>query len=926
MVAAKLPPPGDPNTLYVMDLSGYVFRAYHAIPPLSNSKGEPTHAVLGVTAMMNKLVTQQRPAYFAVAIDARGSFRKTIDPNYKATRKERPADLEPQALRVQEIAAAYNIPCLVKENMEADDIIATVVKKAREAGLHVVIASADKDLLQLIRDDVVMLDSMRDKVYGEEETIEKLGVLPSQVRDYLSLTGDASDNVPGVPGVGPKTAVQLLTQFGTLDEIYAHVDSVEKKSIREKLAANRDKAYLSQELVSLKDDVPIEFDLEKLRYGGADVPRLRRIFTELELHRAKEELERTLGKDVPRESIEPTSVVRVETKPKAPPPPRSPKPQLRTVNTGEELAAVVSEMRACGAFAIHTLLEGGDPLVAPIVGLALAWPGHAAYVPVGHVYLGRPHQLAVTEIIAALIPIMEERAIAKRGHDLKREALAWTRAGLPFRIRETDFDTMLASYLLDAERHAHDLEAVIRLDLGDDLPTLETLLPKIRGQKPRLSELEIERAMEAACVRATGILDLCALQRQRLEEEGLASLMSTMEMPLERVLTDMEMAGVRIDTAHLAALAVDADARIKTLERRCHELAGREFNVSSPRALEGILFDELKLPVVKRTKTGRSTDHDVLEELAPEHPLPGAILELRMLQKLRGTYIEALPKQIDPRDGRVHTRFNQAVAATGRLSSSDPNLQNIPIRTEEGRAIRDAFIAREGFCLLSADYSQIELRVLAHASGDTELTSAFKTSSDVHVLTATALFNVSSEEVTREMRGRAKTVNFAVIYGQTEFALARNLGISKTEARRYIDAFFARYDGVTRYLQELVHEARTTGAVRTLLGRKRVIPDIKSQNRVLRFAAERMAKNTPIQGSAADILKLAMIRIHDELEAKALTSRMILTVHDELVLEVLESEKKTVSELVRRNMEQAFPLEVPLEVEVGIGRTWGQAH
>lgn len=926
MAAATLPPPGDPNTLYVMDLSGYVFRAYHAIPALSNSKGEPTHAVLGVTAMMNKLVTQQRPAYFAVAIDAHGSFRKAIDPNYKSTRKERPADLDPQALRVQEIAAAYNIPCLVKENMEADDIIATVVKRAREVGLHVVIASADKDLLQLIRDDVVMLDSMRDKIYGEDETLEKLGVRPSQVRDYLSLTGDASDNVPGVPGVGPKTAVQLLTQFETLDEIYAHVDSVEKKSIREKLAANRDKAYLSQQLVSLKDDVSIDFDLEQLRYGGADVPRLRRIFTELELHRAKEELERTLGKDVPRETMESKPVLAVETKPKAPPPPRSPKPQWRLIGNKHELAEVVHEVRQSSMFAIHTLLEGESPLTAPIVGFALAWPGHAVYVPLGHVYLGRPDQVALADARSALTLITHDDTIAKRGHDLKRETLAWNRLGLAFRIDRHDFDTMLASYLLDAERHTHDLEPVIRFDLGDDLPTLESLLPKIRGKRPRLSELEVERAMEAACIRVTAILDLHALQEQRLGEEGLTSLMRTMEMPLERVLAEMEMIGVRIDTAHLAGLAVDADARIKTLERRCHELAGREFNVSSPRALESILFDELKLPVIKRTKTGRSTDHDVLEELAPEHPLPDTILELRMLQKLRGTYIEALPKQIDPRDGRVHTRFNQAVAATGRLSSSDPNLQNIPIRTEEGRAIRDAFVAREGHCLLSADYSQIELRVLAHASGDTELTNAFKTNADVHVLTATALFGVSSEDVTRDMRGRAKTVNFAVIYGQTEFALARNLDISKTEARRYIDAFFARYDGVTRYLQELVHEARTTGAVRTLLGRKRVIPDIRSQNRVLRFAAERMAKNTPIQGSAADILKLAMIRIHDELATKALASRMILTVHDELVLEVLESEKEVVSELVRRNMEQAFSLEVPLEVEVGMGPTWGKAH
>ncbi|MDQ3035419.1 MAG: DNA polymerase I, partial [Myxococcota bacterium] len=600
--------------------------------------------------------------------------------------------------------------------------------------------------------------------------------------------------------------------------------------------------------------------------------------------------------------------------------------QPRLADDLDALRAALDEARASGGIALHTLIEGGDPLRGAIVGIAIAWPGHAAYAPLGHVYLGRPDQPALAGAIELLRPVLEDRALIKRAHDLKREALAWGRRGVALRFGPGDFDTMVASYLLDAERHAHGLEEVARLDLGEDLQALDSMLPKVRGQKPRLSELEVERAMPAACARAALVLDLHALQAQRLDEEGLAELMRTMEMPLERVLTDMEAAGVRIDTAHLASLDVGAESRAKALEKRCHELAGHEFNVASPRALESVLFDELKLPVIKRIKTGRSTDHEVLEELAAAHALPDVILELRMLQKLRGTYLEALPRQIDPHDGRVHTRFNQAVAATGRLSSSDPNLQNIPIRTDEGRAIRDAFVADEGFSVMSADYSQIELRVLAHASGDSLLTGAFKTGTDVHVLTATALFGVSPEDVTRDMRGRAKTVNFAVIYGQTEFALARNLRIERAEARRYIDAFFIRYEGVTRYLQDLVHEARTTGAVRTLLGRKRVIPDIDSRNRALRFAAERVAKNTPIQGTAADILKLAMIRIHDRLEERGLRSRMILTVHDELVLEVHDPEQAEVSALARESMETAFPLEVPLVVELGCGKTWGAAH
>ncbi|UJR80667.1 DNA polymerase I [Sandaracinus amylolyticus] len=941
MAAAVLPPPGDPKTLYVMDLSGYVFRAYHAVPPLSNSKGEPTHAVLGVTAMMNKLITQRRPTYFAVAVDSRApSFRKAIYADYKATRKERPPDLEQQADRVLEIAHAYQIPCLAEEGMEADDVIATVVKQAREQGLTVVIASADKDLLQLIQDGVVMLDSMRDRVYGPEETVEKMGVRPDQVRDYLSLTGDTSDNVPGVPGVGPKTAVQLLGAYETLDGIYAQVDAVEKKSIREKLIANKDKAYLSQQLVSLKDDVAIDFDLERLRYGGADVPKLRQLFTDLELHRAKDELERTLGREVPRGALEtapskPAARAEIVTKPKGAPPPRL---VVKSTLAGDldALRAALDAARASGGIAIHTLIEGDDPLRAQVVGVALGWrevdevaetvEARAVYAPIGHVYLGRPDQLPLASVVELLRPVLEDRELAKRAHDLKREALVWSRRGVRVRIGEDDFDTMIASYLLDAERHAHGIEEVARLDLGDDLASLESMLPKVRGQKPRLSELEVERAMAAGTTRAALILDLEALQRQRLDEEALGELMRTMEMPLAGVLADMEQVGVRIDTAHLAQLDVGAEARVKELEKRCHEAAGHEFNVSSPRALESVLFDELKLPVIKRTKTSRSTDHEVLEELAPMHPLPDAILELRMLQKLRGTYLEALPRQIDPADQRVHTRFNQAVAATGRLSSSDPNLQNIPIRTDEGRAIRDAFVAADGFEILSADYSQIELRVLAHASGDVELVDAFTTNADVHVRTATALFGVTPEGVTRDMRGRAKTVNFAVIYGQTEFALARNLRIDRAEARRYIDAFFVRYAGVTRYLQDLVHEAQTTGAVRTLLGRKRVVPDIDSRNRALRFAAERIAKNTPIQGSAADILKRAMIGIHDELAARELRSRMILTVHDELVLEVAQDEKDVVAKLVREKMETAFPLEVPLVVEMGFGRTWGAAH
>jgi DNA polymerase-1 len=940
MAPAVLPPPGDPSTLYVIDLSGYVFRAYHAIPPLSNSKGEPTHAVVGVTAMMTKLVTRRRPAFLAVAVDSRGpSFRKEIDPAYKATRRDRPADLELQAERVRQIAEAYGIPCLCAPGVEADDVIATVVRRAREAGLQVVIVSADKDLLQLVGEGVWMLDTMHDRVYGEDETFEKLGVRPAQVRDYLALTGDSADNVPGVPGVGPKTAMRLLAEFGTLDAIFEGLARVEKKSLREKLASHRDVALLSRRLVALRDDVSIEFDLEKLRYGGADVPRLRRIFTELELHRARAELERSLGRDAPREAVAtglvppvPTGVpprpkvaARVEARPAAPAPARRAYQHAVLGHLGE-LEDVLAAVRASGGLAMYTVIDGEDPLRDPIVGVAFAWDARAAYVPMAHAYPGQPAQLPWSDVVRLLRPLLEDPCLSRRGHDLKREALAWGRQGIKFCYGASDFDTMLASYLLDAERHAHSLEDVVRLDLGEDLPEWSALLPKVRGSRPRISGLEIERVGPAASARAAFVLELEALQRRRLEEAGLAALIRDVEMPLAKVLTDMERAGVRVDVERLRQLDAEAEEKLRTLERRCHELAGREFNVASPRALASVLFDELRLPVLKRTKTARSTDHEVLAELAVVHPLPEAILALRQLQKLRGTYLQALPARVDPADGRVHTRFHQAVAATGRLSSSDPNLQNIPIRAAEGRAIREAFIAAPGYLLLSADYSQIELRVLAHGSRDPELVDAFTTNADVHVRTAKALFGVDDAGVTRDMRARAKTVNFAVIYGQTEFALARNLKIDRHTARRYIDAFFARYAGVAAYLEALVQQARSTGEVRTLLGRRRRVPDIHSRDRRLRLAAERIAKNTPIQGSAADILKLAMIAVARRLEERKLASRMILTVHDELLLEVHEDEKDEVAALVRHEMENAFPLCVPLVVEIGIGPTWSAAH
>ncbi len=898
-MATSLPPAGDPDVLYVVDLTGYVFRAYHALPPMSTASGEPTHAVYGVTQMLNSLVTQQRPQLLAVALDASGpSFRKALYPAYKATRPAPPPDLREQIDRLQEVVDAYAIPCLSEPGFEADDLIATLVAQARAHDLKVVVVSADKDLLQLVDAHVVMFDSMRDRVFGRAETVEKLGVPPEKVCDYLALTGDSSDNVPGVPSVGPKTAAALLAERADLEDVYAHLDEVSKKGVRAKLAQHRDDAFLSRELVCLRTDAPVTLDLDALRYGGADQERLRELFTRLEFHRL-------LAQVAP-----------------APPPP-APRAEHRVLSSLPAVRAACASIRAAGRLALVTVAEGDDPLDAPVAGVALEWEdGGAAYVPTGHLYAGAPPQVSLEALTAELGPLLADSGVALAVADAKREVALWARQGVE--LANVQLDLMLASYLVDPERHGHSVEEVSRSELGRELEGYDVLTDKRRGHQKALCDVEVERVLRYAGDRAHVVWTAGGRLASRLAAENLSELLRDVEIPLARVLARMERVGIRVRPEYLAELSTRYGARIDELEERARALAGPDLKITSPRSLESVLFDRLGLPVVKRTKTSRSTDAEVLEELAHQHELPKVILEHRMLTKLRSTYLDALPKQIHPMTGRIHTRFNQAVAATGRMSSSEPNLQNIPIRTEDGRAIRDAFVAREGWKLLSADYSQIELRVLAHLSQDPELVEAFIQDDDVHVRTARAIFGV--DEVTRDMRGQAKTVNYAVIYGQTQFALARNLGITKTEARRYIDAFFERYAGVARFMDETVEEARRTGGVRTLLGRWRKLPDIRSKNRALRAASERVARNTPIQGTAADLMKVAMVRIDAALRAERRKSQMLLTVHDELVLEVAPGEKDAVRALVKDRMENVMALSVPLVVDAGIGRTWNEAH
>jgi DNA polymerase-1 len=896
---AALPPPGSEDCLYLIDLSGYVFRAYHAIAPLSNGKGEPTHAVLGTVNMLQKVVNEKRPHLLAVAMDSKGgTFRHELDARYKANRPPPPADLSMQMERCEAIVRAYNIPIYQRAGLEADDLIASVVDRAVAAGLRVVIVSADKDLMQLVRDDddrVVLWDSMRDKVYGAEEVRTKFGVAPSKLRDLLALTGDTSDNVPGVPSVGPKTASDLLTTYGTIDGIYARLGEIKKAKLKEALSTHEADARISQKLVTLNRDVPIDLDVAKLVYGGADQVELRRLFTELEFNRLLDQVK----------------------------PMRATARAYACVTELRALDAFVEEARACGVLALAIEWSSTDPMRGDVIGVSLASTvGAGVYVPVAHRYLGCPAQISWPQLAAALGPILTDARVKKVAHDLKTVEVVLHRHGLA--LGGPIFDTLLASYLLDPEAPSS-LKELARRDLNLELTTYDEATGKQRGSQLAFDEVDLDRATSYAAAAAEATLALAERVEPRIEKEGLAKLLQATELPLSRVLAEMEWTGVLVDVEVLRSLGSTIEGELTKLDAEAKTLAGRDFSVRSRDQLEKILFDELKLPVLKKTpKGGRSTDASVLEELAEKHDLPRVIVAYRELDKLKGTYIDALPKAVNPQTGRIHTRFVQTVAATGRLSSTDPNLQNIPIRTEVGRQIRAAFIAPKGQRIVSADYSQIELRVLAHLSHDEQLLEAFRSNEDVHTRTASLVFGVPKDEVTREMRARAKTINFGVIYGMGDSALAKQISVTRDEAARFIEAYFERYSGVARFMQETIEAAGRGEAVRTLLGRRRFLPNLHSANRGLRMEAERVAKNTPIQGTAADILKLAMVKLGAGDVVPG--ARMILTVHDELVFEVPEASVAEASARIKEAMEAAVKLDVPLVVDVGSGANWNAAH
>lgn len=922
---AALPAPGDEKTLYLVDLSGYVFRAYHAITPLSSSKGEVTHAVMGTVNMLQKVVNDRRPKLFAVAMDSRTpSFRKAIDPRYKATRPPAPDDLVSQMKRCREVVEAYSIPIFQEDGLEADDLIAAVTTRATAEGLSVVVVSADKDLMQLVHDDdtrVVLWDSMRDRVYGPDEVVTKFGVKPSLLRDLLALTGDTSDNVPGVPSVGPKTAADLLNAHGSLEGVYEHLAEVKRPKLREALATHEADARLSQKLVTLRHDAQIAWDPAALVYGGADVPRLRELFTELEFTRLRDQLG---GSPAERSGPSASGAQARSSTPSAPkraPAAASIERTSRVVLELDDLRALAQRALEKKRLGLGVVVAGEDPMRAALVGISLAVDeGDGRYVPLAHRTLGAPRQIPLAEVVSVLGPVLLDPGVVKFVASGRFVEHVLERHGLP--LADTVFDPILASYVLDPES-PHALDDLSQRELGAAL-----VVPGASAKKKErrdADELDVESVLAYGGGLADHSLSLGTLLEPRIEQEGLDKLLREVELPLARVLVKLERVGIKIDVERLGRVGERMTHEIAALEAKAKELVGHDFSMRSRDQLETILFDELKLPVVKRTpKGGRSTDAAVLDELSDKHALPQVVIDHRELDKLKGTYVEALPRVVNPETGRIHTRFEQTVAATGRLSSVDPNLQNIPIRSAVGREIRSAFVPEAGYVIVSADYSQIELRLLAHLSEDPKLGEAFRSGEDVHAFTASQVFEVPLAEVTKEMRRRAKAINFGVIYGMGDSALGKQIGIPRAEAAAFIEAYFRRYEGVKRFLTKTVEDAKRGEAVHTLLGRRRFLPNLHSPNRGLRFEAERVAKNTPIQGSAADLMKLAMLALDRTPVSPG--SRMLLTVHDEIVFEVPEAEVAEAEARARDIMQGVAELKVPLVVDVSHGPDWASAH
>jgi DNA polymerase-1 len=917
--------------LLLIDGFNVVFRAFFAIRGLSNADGMSTGAVYGFVAMLEGLLRDEAPDAVAVAFDSEGpTFRTERYPDYKAHRPPMPEELAAQLPWLDEVVQALALPRVQAAGWEADDLIATLASQAAADGAEVVIASSDKDLLQLVGGGVVMLDTMKAIRYGPAEVRDKWAVDPGQFVDFQGLCGDSSDNVPGVPGIGPKGAAKLIGEFGSLEALYAALDGDHaaarfKGKQRENLLAHRDQAFLSRELARLERAVPGTADWRGLRLGRPDTAALRRLYGALGF--------RSLLARLPADEAAPAAQSEAALG----------REGDTLVCDAAGLAAMTAALRAAGAFAFDTETTGLDPLQDTLVGLSFAvGRTQSWYVPVGHL-LGEggaeaagqtglfdaparrdPRQLALSEVLAAIGPLLTDPALGKRAQNAKFDVQMLAAAGVE--VRGLDFDPMLADYLLDpAASGGHGLDALAARWLNHQTIHYRDLAGT-SGGAAGFARVSVEDAVPYACEDAQVVEALRLRMAPALEQEGLLPLLRDLELPLALVLAKMELRGVCLDVAQLHALGQELRARARAVEVQAHAAAGRPFNLGSPKQLAGLLFGELGLPVKRASKSGPSTDSSVLEQLTELHPLPGLVLAWRSLTKLDGTYVSVLPGLVHPRTGRVHTRFHQAVAATGRLSSADPNLQNIPIRSEDGRRIRAAFVAAPGHLLVSADYSQIELRVLAHLCGDPDLQQAFRDGADVHARTAAQLFGVAERDVSRAQRATAKTVNFGILYGMSATRLAREQQLSRKEAQALIERYFARYPAIERWKAQALEEARSSGMTRTLLGRARRLPDLHAKGRQQVAAAERMAVNTPIQGSAADIIKVAMVELEARLARELPTTKLLLQVHDELLLEAPEAEAEAAAALCAEVMAGAFELDVPLVVNSGVGADWLAAH
>lgn len=926
------------NPFILVDGSSYLYRAYHAFPPLTNSQGEPTGAMYGVLNMLRSLIIQYKPSHVAVVFDAKGkTFRDELYEEYKSNRPPMPDDLREQIAPLHEMVQAMGLPLLSISGVEADDVIGTLALKAAADGRDVLISTGDKDMAQLVTPKITLINTMTNVILGPDEVKEKYGVPPELIIDFLALMGDSSDNIPGVPGVGEKTALGLLQGIGSLDDIYQQLDNIATLSFRgaktlgAKMAEHEKVAKLSYKLATIKTDVELDKTFDDLVVNEPNLDQLLEMFTRYEFKRWISDLQNggwLAQRSTHKVAVPYTSEV---AKPKEASIsanfPVITQENYEAILTHESLAHWVELLKKAPAFAFDTETDSLNNIDARLIGMSFAIePGKAAYIPLRHEYLDAPDQLPLDDVLTALKPILEDKNILKIGQNLKFDRGIMENEGIE--LNGIHFDTMLESYVLNSVSNRHDMDTLAEKHLNHKTTTFEEIAGKGKGQLT-FNQIEVEQATLYAAEDADITLLLHQALYPQIEAiEPIKHVYRDIEMPLVPVLSRMERKGVLIDAQVLAVQSQEITQRLAEIEKETFALAGQEFNLSSPKQLQEILFDKLQLPVIKKTPKGApSTNEEVLEELAHSHELPRLILEHRGLAKLKSTYTDKLPLMVNSKTKRVHTSYHQAVTATGRLSSRDPNLQNIPVRNEEGRRIRQAFIAREGFKIVAADYSQIELRIMAHLSQDKGLLDAFAQGKDIHRATASEVFGIPLEEVTSEQRRSAKAINFGLIYGMSAFGLSQQIGVERREAQRYMDLYFERYPGVLDYMERTRKQASEQGYVETLDGRRLYLPEINSKNAIRRKASEREAINAPMQGTAADIIKKAMIEVDHWICNECPDDvHMIMQVHDELVFEVRESYLEKANTMIHKLMEGSMELAIPLKVEVGVGNNWDEAH